>query len=319
MIKEGIFLKNKFQQWVKKRAASGNPQTLKSKQIYILPSGFGVAFITVLITLAIGAINYQLNPGFMLAFFMVSLTLLAMWESHRNVKGLMIKCFAIKDTEQGKSARISFFIRHEKPQSYGLSFSFPGSDDISVESVTNKGTTIHLPLQTPIRGRFILPPLTVKSTFPLGLFNVWSTLFFEVEYYVYPAALSPGFWPEKDAALNESHDLSYRVGEEELYELKSVANPWIQTGRIAWKISARGQGWYLKTMTSPTGENWLFRIEDTASENVEINLQQLSYWLQTAEKQGHAYGLALNGSQTVISHGKEHLHDCLRQLATYAH
>lgn len=39
-------------------------------------------------------------------------------------------------------------------------------------------------------------------------------------------------------------------GDNEYYDLKQVDNPWIQPNLIAWKIAAKGQGWYLKTMTA---------------------------------------------------------------------
>lgn len=311
------FFTKKILKWIKKRAPTGNPQILHSKQIYIFPSGFGLAFILVLLSLTIGAINYQLNAAFLLAFCMVSLALLSMWESHRNIKGLTISCQSIEDTEQGKPAAISFSIQGDKFIRYGLTFSFPGGEAIRVDCVSKQGCTVVLPLATPKRGRFILPPVTIKSLFPLGIFSVRATLFFNREYYVYPAAKNPGFWPLKQTGNDEKQYLSHQIGEEELYELKSVLNPWAQAGRIAWKISARGQGWYLKTMVSPAGENWLFRIEDLDNQEEELNLQQLSYWLQTAEQEGHAYGLDLQGKRTEISHGRQHLQKCLRELATY--
>ncbi len=108
------------------------------------------------------------------------------------------------------------------------------------------------------------------------------------------------------------------TGDDELYEIKNIDNPWIQPGRVAWKISARGQGWFLKSMQSAAGENWMFRMEDLPEQDIELSLCQLSYWIQEAEKNRKSYGLELNGLQTIISHGEEHLQRCLRLLAGYS-
>ena len=141
--------------------------------------------------------------------------------------------------------------------------------------------------------------------------------YFNMDYYVYPQGVSAGFWPENYGDQSQQQHSGHFSGDDELYELKSVASPWAQASHIAWKISARGQGWYLKTMTVSSGENWIFRIEDLAGGDIELNLQQLSYWIQTAEQEGHLYGLELNGERIEISHGKHHMAYCLRQLASY--
>lgn len=107
-------------------------------------------------------------------------------------------------------------------------------------------------------------------------------------------------------------------GDEELYDLKQVENPWIEPKLIAWKIAAKGQGWYLKTMASSEVDFWLFKLNDLPSQDVELKLQNLSYWLQTAESNNLIYGLELTpSSPTRLSHGITHLQYCLRQLALY--
>ncbi len=310
-------LKQRVQRWVRSRSQPGIPQQLGASNLYILPSGFGWAYAAILLTIATGAINYQLNPAFLFVFLLMIIGLIGMWETHRNLKGLSIRCLEIDDTEQGLPAKVTLLLTGEKAIRFALYFSFDDGEPVKLEKLTQAGEETIITLPTLRRGRFKLPTIKIHSYYPLGLYRAWGYAYFDIEYYIYPQAKSPGFWPETSAGQNKHQKAADKAGDDELHELKSVASPWAQASHIAWKISARGQGWYLKTMTSPAGENWFFRIEDLKENNIELNLQQLSYWIQTAEQSGHLYGLELNGKSIELNHGEQHMSDCLRQLAIY--
>ncbi|MCP0914462.1 MULTISPECIES: hypothetical protein [Legionella] len=308
-------LRRLFLPWAKKRISAKNPQQLTTRTLYILPSAFGCGYGLVVLTIAIGAINYQLNLAFLLAFLLIVLGILGMWASHQNLKGLLVQCLPINDTEQGQPATINLLVKGENAVHFSLILQFPREESHYIENIPKEGLQITLPLSTAKRGVFFLPQIKIYSYAPLGIFRVWGYLNFQMEYYVYPKPISPGYWPEKN--LDFPHGSAEQLGDEDLFELKPAANPWMQAGRIAWKISARSQGWYLKTMTSTVGENWMFRMQEASSTNVEKSLQQLSYWLQTAEEQGQSYGLEIKDTCTEISQGAHHLQYCLRLLAAY--
>ena len=87
--------------------------------------------------------------------------------------------------------------------------------------------------------------------------------------------------------------------------------------RIAWKIAARDQGWFIKNLRSPEGTCHWFSLKDLSHLPVEKALQYLSWWIQEAEMQGDSYGLELKGDVIPPGHGKQHLRLCLRALAIY--
>ncbi|WP_133128406.1 hypothetical protein [Legionella nagasakiensis] len=311
-------LNEQLHRWIKKRSPSGNPQYLSSRHIYILPSLFGWSYVFIVLTLGVGAINYQLNSAFLLVFLMMVIGVMNLWSNHRNLQGIGVHCLAIEDVEQGQPAKITLVVSAQTENHYALFLSLKGEPHaVSLEDINKEGKITILAQKTPIRGRFKLPPIKIYSDYPLGLSRSWTYLYFDIDYYVYPYAISPGFWPNAHENQNQASVSLNSIGDEELYELKSVTNPWVQTSHIAWKISARGQGWYLKRMTSPTNSYWLFRLEDLPPGDIELRLQQLSDWIQTAERLGHRYSLELKGTRTPLGVGKAHMNACLRQLATY--
>lgn len=304
-----------WSRWVKRRAFAISPHRFDAGNLYIIPSSFGWAFAVMVVSLFLCAINYQVSSIFLLTFLLMVAALISAWESHFNLKGLSVTCMSIEDAHQSDSIKVVLWVTLEQRSCYALECFFPNQESIKYEKIAFGGEQVTLCLPGNKRGCFQLPRITFRSYFPLGLFRVWGYVYLNENYYVYPKSVSPGFWP--DVGYETGNKESNTLGNEEIYELKPVINPWGQSGRIAWKIAARGQGWYLKTMVNPEGSCWLFSLENLPIKHVEQNLQHLCYWLQTAEQNGYMYGLELKGVQTEISQGTAHLTFCLRQLANY--
>lgn len=311
----------RFKTWmqsrVKARTYKKNISNITLDDIYIFPSGFGFTCGIAIVTIAIGAINYQVNTVFLLVFLGVALGILCIWETHKNLKGLSIQCQPIDDVQAGQPAKVTLLIKAKESIRYSIEFCLEDGETVKLERLSKDDEQIVIAVPTKHRGHFQLPTIKIYTFFPFGIVRAWSYLFFDRDYFVYPQPESPGYWPQAKDNLNEPDRHAMQGGEDDLYELKAVKSPWVQVGRIAWKISARGQGWFLKTMTSPIGENWIFSIEDLSIADLELNLQHLSYWIQTAEEQGRLYGLELNGELTEVNHGLRHMRICLRRLATY--
>lgn len=301
--------------WTSKRSRYGDPQSLTSKTIYILPSKFGWAYGFVLLTLFTGAINYQISTVFLMTFLLVIVSLVSAWESHENLKNLSIKFISLDDAQQGTPALLTLFIHASSRIRLGCEFQIGTQPPIRLETIPAEGLQFIVPIETSQRGCFPLPRITISSFFPFGIFKVWGYAYFNELYFVYPKPINPGFWPPPHS--NENNKRKDTPGEEEFYDLKQVDNPWFQPNLIAWKIAAKNQGWYIKRQDSSEGDYWLFKLNDLPIKDLESQLEHLSYWLQTAESNGYLYGLSIAQSQTELTRGVEHLQHCLRQLALY--
>jgi uncharacterized protein (DUF58 family) len=304
-----------WERWVKKRNRLGDPQTVHSRNLYILPSGFGWAYGIVVVTLFFGAINYQISTMFLMTFILAIMGLISAWEAHGNLKNLSFQFISIDDAQQETPAKITLLIEANNKIRFGVDFQIALQAKIRLEKIPPEGLQFVIPIETAARGYFQLPPITISGHFPFGIFGVWSYVYFDEHYYVYPKSVNPGFWP--NPCSDQNIKMKHAPGDEEFYDLKQVENPWAVPNLIAWKIAAKGQGWYLKTMDSNEVDYWLFKLNDLPTKDLELKLQYLSYWLQTAELNNQIYALELTASPTEFSHGKTHLQHCLRQLALY--
>lgn len=307
--------KNYWAGWIKKRSRQGKAHTLHSRNLYILPSGFGWAYALIILVLFVGAVNYQINTIFLMDFLLAIIGLVSAFEAHANLKNLSFKLLNIEDSQQGTPAKITLFIEPSKKVHYSVEFQIASQPKTRLEKIPAEGLQFVIPIETTARGYFLLPPIVISSFFPFGIFRVWSYLYFEDHYYVYPKPVDPGFWPAP--CLDQYIKNKFASGDEEFYDLKEIENPWTQPNLIAWKIAAKQQGWYVKTTHSNETDYWLFKLSDLTTNDRELKLQHLSYWLQSAELKNLMYGLELTGSRSQFARGKNHLQYCLRQLALY--
>lgn len=304
-----------WSRWVRHRAGSRSAQKLDERTLYIFPSGFGWAYAMVLFSLFLCAINYQVSSVFFLTFLLAVAGLISALEAHFNLKGVSIQGFTIEDAYLGGVVKVVLLINIEGRLRYDLYAQFSHQEGVWKEKVGVDDSTLVLLLPASKRGCFQLPRITLSSYFPLGLFRVWGYVYVDSTYYVYPASVSPGFWPSP--ADHPGKSVLTTQGVDEFFDLKQVADPWVQSSRIAWKIAARGQGWFLKTMVNTEGRSWIFHLQDLPPKSIEENLQHLCYWLQHAEQNGYFYGIELNNEKSRVSQGPDHLKHCLRQLAIY--
>jgi uncharacterized protein (DUF58 family) len=310
-----VKFKNRWDIWIRRRNRPGNPQIVDTRNLYILPTAFGWAYGVLLFILLIGAVNYQNNLVFLLTFILAIIGMVSACEAHGNILNLSIKLIDVEDSEAGRDAKVAILVESCHKKRFGILMGFAGQQTIQLGKLPVESTSFIIPISSTKRGYFSLPPLIISSIYPFGIFRVWSYAFFDEHYYVYPHAENPDYWPAPEP--HQQGNKMHTTGDDEYYDLKSVENPWSDPKMIAWKIAAKGQGWFLKRMHSHDIDHWLFKLSDLQGNNIETKLANLAYWLQTAEANGQIYGLAIGDTMIPIAQGKEHLQQCLRQLAVY--
>ncbi|GAB5605800.1 DUF58 domain-containing protein [Sideroxyarcus sp. TK5] len=308
-------LKHKFRNWAFRRTVETGTVLLNQRRIYILPTRqfFGFGFVLVLMLL--GDINYNLSLGYVLTFLLATTGGLSMLYAFRNMAQLEIHAGYVEPVFAGEQAR---FVFH---------FNNPGSlprhqihlhDDAGHETVFDlpalTSTPVELALPATKRGWLDSGRLTLYTRFPLGLFNAWSYIHFDVRALVYPKPAAPQALPIA-AAPDGSGKTTIR-GDEDFAGLRNYV-PGDAMPRIAWKALAREQGLQVKEFSAQQGQQlWLdwSQLPDIAQER---KLELLTRWVLDADTQGLHYGLRLPDGEVIPQHGPAHRAECLRRLALY--
>jgi uncharacterized protein (DUF58 family) len=295
--------------------------TLDRRRIYILPSRAGLLFAGAMATMLLATINYSLALGYALTFVLVSVGLVSMLHTYRNLSGLVLRPGRGDPVHAGQLAELSMtLVNRSRQPRYALQVEVPGNQDSLIHDVG--GTTekiVAVALQTRQRGWMPAPRFTLSTTFPLGLWRAWTYWQPASRILVHPWPESPPApLPASDLADGEMHDRSR--GDDDF----SAIRPYREGDslrRLAWKVMARSSSDdpLTKSFEGGSGGELLLDWRNLPPTlDVEARLSRLTRWVMQAEAGGQRFGLILPGREIDADSGPAHRAACLEALATFS-
>jgi len=291
------------------------PLRLGRRQIFILPTRFGLLAAVTSGVLLLLALNYRNGAVFLLDFILVALGWITIIACHRQLAGLELWGLEAPSVPAGEPLRIYLKLTNPSQwERFGLTL-YQGRR-AGVARRLNPGSTARLMLQLPPRprGRHLLRDLGLKSDYPLGIFNAWVRIGHPGECFVYPRPADFAPPPPGDAGLGATG----RQGDhpEDFFGLVRY-RPGDRPGQIAWHVYARTGQIQRKHFASGTCMSRWFDLAEAPGDDMEQRLEVLARWLLDASRAGQLVGLRLPGLDLAPKHGPAHLTRCLRALACY--
>lgn len=304
---------------------------LDRRRIYILPTRTGLVFWLIVFVLLVGSINFSLQLGYLLTFTIVSMAIVSMYDTHRNLSGLTLRGQSAEPVHAGDVASFELTISNPFPTDrYALNFNFmlPARRKVPGDQLEEPmpGTWVDVPaasvrrigigLPTRRRGRRPCPRIRLSTRYPFGLWEAWSYLRPDLSAVIYPA-------PEVDApplppgreGMGESSGVA--AGGDEFSGVRPY-RPGDPQKMIAWRLAARSDELSVKFFESTgDGDVWLDFDALPASLNGEQRISRLAGWVLMAEAAGLSYALELPVRRIDLGRGHEHCERCLEALALY--
>ncbi|MFO6423213.1 DUF58 domain-containing protein [Motilimonas sp. KMU-193] len=309
------WVSSRFDKWLKKNVPSSSRIVLSRKNLFILPTWFGVIYLVTCFTLFLLGTNYQNNLILFLSFLLSSVFVSCLLLSHKNMSGLVLDA---ADPEPQFSEQVMAFpvkISHRSEQGQ---FYFSFQKQVHVLDAVIKSQQVVVYAQTSQRGYFEPGRLTVYSLFPLGLFRVWSHVDLGWQGLVYPKPIDAKLLLDSDAG-DQQADLGRsrtKPGFDEFAGLKTY-----QVGEslksVAWKQLAQGRGWHSKAFEQAQGAPVWLTLNEQTGRDLETKLGQLTSQVLQLDEQNALYGLRLAGQEIVPAQGPSHKLQCLAALATF--
>jgi uncharacterized protein (DUF58 family) len=311
------FLKlQKMQRFFIGEGPSRNSVLLRQRQVFILPTREGYLFAIVLFMMLVGSINYANSLGFILTFFLVSLSIIGILHTYKNLLHLKISVAQIKPTFSGDLATIPVIIdntQHHERQAVGIGF--PKQEVSYCDIPANDWISIEISQVARSRGRHIIEPFSLRTKFPLGIFTSWSHVRLSNTTLVYPKPKGSKQLPYGRLHQPEQMGVKGRDGDD------FVGFRHYQHGdslrQINWKAIAREQGLYTKQFGGGHGVELWLDWGDLTHLDSEARLSQLCLWVLLADADEVSYGLCLPDKKINPSVGQAHRHHCLESLALY--
>jgi uncharacterized protein (DUF58 family) len=310
------------------RNASALPGTARQR-VYILPTQQGMIFSILLLTMLLGAVNYNNSLAFMLTFLLGGVFMICMVHTYRNLVGLVITAALPEPVFAGSTAHFPIIMDNKNGQlrpafrlvcqPEGMLYRksptrqyIPVFTDLQADCYQR----VMVPVPARNRGLLSLECLVISTSFPMGLFRAWSYITVSQICVVYPAPTGKEHLPAPLPSYNQGqrgtgtgvHDF---VGFRQYHPGDSIRT-------IVWKALAREQPLLVKRFSGEGGHTLMLSFENVLHlATIEASLSQLCVWIITAERQGYTYGLDIPGAHHEPGRGAGHQRKCLESLARF--
>lgn len=289
---------------------------LTRRQLYMLPTRHGLLFTLVLLVIFLASVNYNNGLAYGLTFLLVSIALISMLHTHRNVSGLVVEALSCTPVFAGENAYFRVSIRNPLDFSRVSIWIFCAEHRQVFQIAPAATVQLEVPVSAKRRGYVNCPPLRLSSAYPLGLQYTWSApLKTAVRGVVYPEPLGSLPLPRKNRLPAQFTQSGLNMDGDDFAGLREYV-----TGdpprHIHWKAAATQQSLLTKQFAGEGDQEQWLCWEDTAG-TTESRLSQLSRWVVTAERASLRYGLNLPGTEFQPDRGPQHYHRCLQALALW--
>ncbi len=316
-------LRARFRTWWQARLPRTDTLLLGQRNIYILPTRAGFLFAGTLLLLLVGAINYQLNLGYLLTFVLAGSGVVSMHLTHGSLRGLTLHLQPVAAVHAGDAALLELVLTGAGAARWGIGLRVESAPvaTLTWTDVPQGGqATVRVSFVPQQRGRHDVPTLIAETRFPLGLFRAWAVWRPAAQLLVYPRperpaaplpAASPMAGGPPQARRTEGADFEgirgYRRGD----PLKLVV----------WKKAARAleTGGELVSRDSSSSAHWQLWLtwQQCAGMPDEERLSRLAAWVLAAHRAGADYGLRLPGVELARSQGEAQRRASLEALALW--
>ena len=305
----------------------GRPAAFGFRNIYILPSVDGLVLTTTLCVLFLIAVNYEIQLIYFTVFATGGCLNAAMILTHRNLHGIVPPAVSAAPAFAGDRCRISLRFApssvariqltatlRERRRRFWTSGATLATHDFHLEA--HRAERVSLTIEAPGRGVHPVPPLSLSTRFPLGLFRAWIIVDPNARYVVYPRPAGNRPLPAADGAGTGSAAGTVS-GSDEYYGLRRYREG-DAVNRIAWRPSAKRDTLLIKEFTAPRDAAITLDYAALADlPDVEARLSQLTRWVLEADAAGMRYELRLGGLRFEADRGPRHRERCLTALAEF--
>lgn len=310
-----------FHYWVARRIPPKNHYLLGNRHAFVFPTKSGMGLLATIALLWLLGTNYENNFVLAIAFFLLSLFIVAIFATFFNLIGVQIKAVGSTAGFVGETGDIKLiFSRDSRRQHESLVVKWPNGKPQTVSLADDSTALIELSAPLTQRGYYNPGRLLIRSVFPLGIIQVWSHLDFDTPILCYPRPIYANLQLSDQIASEDNPEeettVNAKAGSDEFAGIREYT-PGDPLRQIAWKSLARGQGLSTKQYDDYHAERLWLDWDQLTGLDTETRLSQLCAAALTMSQRDCDYGLQLPGHTIPPGNGETHLHSVLSALALF--
>ncbi|MGI9246492.1 MAG: DUF58 domain-containing protein [Steroidobacteraceae bacterium] len=310
----------RMRRWLLQRQGPDDgPIELRRNRVYILPTGLGLAYATMLFAMLLGGMNYNNNLALGLTFLLAGLGLVTMHHCHGTVAGLRLQSLGAESAFVGQAVRFRWLLQNDTSVSRPAvevrldRASGPRGRPVGVPATGQAQAELEMPARR--RGLVRLERFVICTAHPLGLFRAWAVVHPGESAMAWPQPAERALPPPR-TATDTGGAQAGAIGDEDFAGLRPFAAG-DTLHRVAWKAYARGMGLHSKQYSGTHVVSHVFDWDSLPGLDTEQRLAHLCRWVIDAHDRGEAFGLRLPGVAIERNLGAAHRERCLNALAAF--
>jgi len=290
---------------------------LGRRQLFMLPTRYGLLFAVLLAVQLLAAINYDNGLAYALTFLLGSAAVVSMLYTHRNLLQLRLSASRESPVFAGQVATFRIhLVNNDTAPRFGVSVVCEKKEIACIDVPARGSAAVELPVPAAKRGWLAAPPISISTRFPLGLLYSWSRrVALGQTCLVYPHPADP--MPFR-ASPTENYEATQglHAGGDDFIGVREF-RPGDSPRHVDWKAVARGEAWHTKQFGGGYRATAWFDWDTLAGFDIETRLSVLTRWVLEAQRHGMLYGLRLPEKTLPPDYGDVHQHECLKALALF--
>lgn len=246
--------------------------------------------------------NYQNNLILALAYFQISLLVICILHTYKNLAGIRIKLLHAPSVFAEENALLpARFVCLRRSGVHHLVVFFYGHSIHTFDLPSAGEHEENIQLYASQRGWLGLPYLCVESVFPMGLFKCGSWLRFDTRLLVYPKPVECDLPRAIGVGDDSAQEIISTRNQQEFYGFRRY-QPGESVSSIAWKQYARGKGLLALDYVELSTNTPQLDLADFDQGNKELAISHLCYWVLKWSEQGRRFNVRLQNETLVIEH-----------------
>jgi uncharacterized protein (DUF58 family) len=297
--------------------------TRHKRGIYLFPNQRGLIFLSVIAIIFYMGISYANNMMLMLSFFLFSYLIVLLTLAHFNLYRQVWIHPMVEDSRCGEASSLSLVLRPSALMNpRDVRIVFPSQrEHLTFQSFIDQrlsaGRVVFIH-RGASRGHYYGTHLKVVSSYPLGLFYVWSYLPQSLDFYIYPRRISLtsaslSCAENVTAEWQKSNRLLFGIGD--YYDLRRHQNGPLKS--IDWKSYAKSNQLWEKVQAQFQEQVINLNWSDFPEMQKEERLSVLGALVEECFKRQMRWTLCLPQQFISSGSGRQHYQACQRALSCY--
>ena len=307
----------RWERWLDRRAPPAREVLLQQRNVYIMPSAQGYAFLLLLLALLVAGINYENNVVFAFTFLLGGLFVVAVLHTYANLAGLRVSGRSPAPVFAGERAAFGVCFRDAAGRPHdAIEACWRDADRADARIAAHNEDTIILHLPVASRGWFRPGRIRLRSFYPLGLLRAWSWVDLDLACLVYPRPAVAGALPSEAGRGDEGVPAS-DPGSEDFSGFRRY-QPGDPLRHVSWRTLAKGQPLQTREYLAYADRSvWLDWGQTSGAGGIEERLSLLCRWVLELHRLQSPFGLSLPGVRIEPSAGDAHRDRALCALALF--